>query len=54
MFFSWYIYLHLVDFCGKLVAKYTSHMDPTGIEMTDVLVDCVRPLSLAWFTTVDG
>ena len=25
----WYIYLHLVDFYGKLVGKYTSHMDPS-------------------------
>ena len=25
-----YIYLHLVDFYGKLVGKYTSTMDPMG------------------------
>lgn len=25
-----YIYLHLVDFDGKLVGKYTSLMDPMG------------------------
>ena len=27
----WHIYLHLVDFYGKLVGKYTSHMDPMGL-----------------------
>ena len=26
----WYIYLHLVDFYGKLVGKYTSRVDPMG------------------------
>ena len=25
----WYIYLHLVDFYGKLAGKYTSPMDPS-------------------------
>ena len=26
----WYIYLHLVDFYGKYIGKYTSPMDPMG------------------------
>ena len=30
VWYSWYIYLHLVDFYGKLVAKYTSPMDTLG------------------------
>ena len=27
---EWYIYLHLVDFYGKYIGKYTSPMDPMG------------------------
>ena len=27
----WYIYLHLLDFYGVHVGKYTSPMDPMGI-----------------------
>ena len=27
----WYIYLHLIDFYGKVVGKYTNPMDPMGI-----------------------
>ena len=38
----WYIYLHLVDFYGKLVGKYTSHMDSMGelVEPTKMMFPC--------------
>ena len=26
----WYMYLHLVDFYGKCIGKYTNPMDPMG------------------------
>ena len=31
-----YIHLHLVDFYGKLVGRYTSPMDPMGIGAADI------------------
>ena len=32
------IYLHFVDFCGKLVGEHTIPMDPMGLKKPESLV----------------
>ena len=44
---DWYIYLHLVDFYGKCIGKYSSPMDPMGYQWSLKNL-CMTNLPLEW------
>ena len=50
----WYIYLHLVDFYGKLAGKYTSPMDAMGFNCDTLQIQTPKPEGHRYGLMVEG